>query len=233
MPRRLFKRYLPDPAQLRAHRSLRFFARWLHDPNLWHLNRHSVARAMGIGLFAALIPMPMQMLLAAALAIPLRGNLPIAVSLVWLTNPLTMPPVFLVTYLTGAWLLQVPPRTLPDELTFEWVTEQLGTLWQPFLLGSLVCAVALGAAGYGLTLGYWRWWVGRQWRRRQKVRSGAHAATADQQAHAKHIQHGSGHQHEGDRGTDTDVGHTENAVAERVDHVQHRVGQGHHLPERR
>jgi uncharacterized protein (DUF2062 family) len=29
----------------------------------------------------------MQMLLAAALAIPVRGNLPIAVSLVWLTNP--------------------------------------------------------------------------------------------------------------------------------------------------
>ncbi len=144
MPRRLFKRYMPDPTSIREHKSLRFFGKLLHDPNLWHLNRHSVARAMGVGLFAALIPIPMQMLLAAALAIPVRGNLPIAVSLVWLTNPLTMPPVFFVTYMTGAWLMQVPPRTLPDELTFEWITDQLATVWQPFLLGSVVCGVVLG-----------------------------------------------------------------------------------------
>ena len=135
MPRRLFKRYMPDPTSIREHKSLRFFGKLLHDPNLWHLNRHSVARAMGVGLFAALIPMPAQMLLAAALAIPVRGNLPIAVSLVWLTNPLTMPPVFFVTYMTGAWLMQVPPRSLPDELTFEWITDQLATVWQPFLRG--------------------------------------------------------------------------------------------------
>lgn len=144
MPRRLFKRYMPDPTSIREHKSLRFFGKLLHDPNLWHLNRHSVARAMGVGLFAALIPIPMQMLLAAALAIPVRGNLPIAVSLVWLTNPLTMPPVFFVTYMTGAWLMQVPPRTLPDELTFDWITDQLATVWQPFLLGSVVC----GGAGH-------------------------------------------------------------------------------------
>src|SRR5690606_17379498 len=128
-----------DPTSIRDHKSLRFLGRLLHDPNLWHLNRHSVARAMGVGLFAAFIPIPMQMLLAASLAIPVRGNLPIAVSLVWLTNPFTMPPVFFCTYMMGAWLLQIPPRTLPDELTFQWITEQLGTMWQPFLLGSVVC----------------------------------------------------------------------------------------------
>lgn len=209
MPRRLFKRFMPDPSSIREHKSLRFFGNLLHDPNLWHLNRHSVARAMGVGLFAALIPMPAQMLLAAALAIPLRGNLPIAISLVWLTNPLTMPPVFFVTYMVGAWLMQVPPRTLPDALTFEWITDQLSTVWQPFLLGSIVCAVLLGVFGYFSTLLYWRWWVSRQWRRRQcrcKV-SGTHAPATDQQPHTQQVEHGSGHQHEGDRRANADVRH--------------------------
>ena len=211
MPRRIFKRYMPDPTSIREHKSLRFFGKLLHDPNLWHLNRHSVARAMGVGLFAALIPIPMQMLLAAALAIPVRGNLPIAVSLVWLTNPLTMPPVFFVTYMTGAWLLQTPPRTLPDNLTFEWITDQLATVWQPFLLGSVVCGVVLGIVAYFTTLLYWRWWIGRQWRRR-KVRcsqqgSCTHAAATDQQADAQRVEHRSGDQHEGNRRTNADIRH--------------------------
>ena len=81
MPRHLIKRYMPDPNSIREHKSLRFLGSLLHDPNLWHLNRHSVARAMGIGLFAALMPMPLQMLLAAVLAIWVRANMPIAVSL--------------------------------------------------------------------------------------------------------------------------------------------------------
>ena len=170
MPRRLFKRYMPDPTRIREHKHLRFFGPLLHDPNLWHLNRHSVARAMAVGLFAALMPMPLQMLLAAFLAILVRGNMPIAVSLVWLTNPLTIPPIFYCAYQLGAWLLHVPPRSLPDELTWAWISGQLSTLWQPLLLGSLVLGVALGALGYYLTMSYWRWWVARQWKRRQARR---------------------------------------------------------------
>jgi uncharacterized protein len=170
MPRRLFKRYMPDPASIREHKSLRFLGHLLHDPNLWHLNRHSVSRAMGIGLFAAFMPIPLQMLLAALMAIGMRANLPISVSLVWLTNPITMPPVFYGTYKLGSWLMQLPARPLPDELTWEWISGQLSTLWQPFLLGSLVAGVVFGGAAYCLTQWYWRWWVGRQWRLRASKR---------------------------------------------------------------
>jgi uncharacterized protein (DUF2062 family) len=167
MPRRLFKRFIPDPESLRQNKSLRWLGHWLMLPNLWHFNRHSVARAMGVGLFAAFIPVPLQMLLAAGLAILVRGNLAIAVSLVWLTNPVTMPVVFYCTYQLGSWLLGAPPRHLPDSLNWDWISGQLSTLWQPFLLGSVVSGLLLGGAAYLATLLYWRWWVSRQWRRRR------------------------------------------------------------------
>ena len=170
MPRRSIKRFMPDPARIKEHKSLRFLGSLLHDPNLWHLNRHSVARAMAVGLFAAFIPMPFQMLLAACLAIMVRSNMPISVSLVWLTNPITMPPIFYCTYVLGAWLMDVPARSMPDELTWAWISSQLSTVWQPFLLGSVVCGVVLGGVGYCLTMVYWHWWVSRQWKRRKQQR---------------------------------------------------------------
>lgn len=170
MPRRLIKRYMPDPEALKEHRSLRFLGRLLHDPNLWHLNRRSVARAMAMGLFAAFVPMPMQMLLAAGLAVLCRANLPISVGLVWLTNPITMPPIFYCTYQFGSWLLQTPARSMPDSLTWSWITSELSALWQPFLLGSLVTGVVAAALGYGLTMLLWRWHVGYSWHKRQQAR---------------------------------------------------------------
>jgi hypothetical protein len=94
MPRRLLRRYLPDHRRIREHRHLQFFGDRLHDPNLWHLNRRSVAGAMGVGVFVALLPTLGQMAVAAAAAIWLRVNLPLAVAMVWITNPLTMPPIF-------------------------------------------------------------------------------------------------------------------------------------------
>ncbi|ACO77688.1 hypothetical protein AvCA_14720 [Azotobacter vinelandii CA] len=170
MPRRIFKRYMPHPDSIREHKSLRFLGTLIHDPNLWHLNRHSVSRAMLVGLFSAFIPIPMQMLLAAGLAIPVRANLPIAIGLVWLTNPITMPPVFYCTYKVGSWVLDTPPITLPSELSMAWISERIATLWEPILVGSFITGVVLGVVGYFATMLFWRWWVRHNWRKRQERR---------------------------------------------------------------
>lgn len=170
MPRRFIKRYMPHPDRIKGNKSLRFLGQLIHDPNLWHLNRHSVARAMAIGLFWAMIPMPLQMLAAAATAIPARGNLPISVGLVWITNPLTMPPIFYFSYQLGTWLMDTPAIEMPEQVTLAWITRVLASHWQPLYLGSIVTGIALALIGYLLTRIYWSWWVARSWRKRQERR---------------------------------------------------------------
>ncbi|MBS7325435.1 MAG: DUF2062 domain-containing protein [Thiopseudomonas sp.] len=174
MPRELFKRYMPDPDSIKRNKSLRFLGSLLHNSNLWQLNRHSIARAVGIGLFWAMIPMPMQMLAAALTAIVLRANLPLSVGLVWLTNPITMPPIFYANYKLGAWLLGTPAVQMPDKLSLQWLMEITTTHWQPLYAGSLFAGIVLSGAGYFATLLYWRWWVARNWRRRQQSRTLVH-----------------------------------------------------------
>lgn len=167
MPRRIFKRYMPHPDRIRQNPSLRFLGHLMHDPNLFHLNRHSVSRAMAIGLFWALIPIPMQMLAATVVAIMLRGNLPISVGLVWLTNPLTMPPIFYATYKLGALLMGLPGVEFPEELSMEWFTNELSVLWRPLFLGSFVAASLSALLAYFGTQWYWRHWVNRSWEKRR------------------------------------------------------------------
>jgi len=173
MARRLVRRFLPAHHQIREHRHLRIFGALLHDPNLWHLNRHSVAGSVAIGVFMASVPMPFQMLPAAALAILFRTNLPIAVVLCWLTNPVTMPPFFYFCYLLGTWILQTPPQPFEFALSFEWLMSELHHIWKPFLLGCFLVGSTLAAAGYFGMHALWRWHVVRDWERRRSRRAAA------------------------------------------------------------
>lgn len=167
MPRQLLKRYMPSPERIKRSKSLRFMGTILHDPSLWHLTRHSVARAVACGLFVAMLPIPMQMLLAACIAVMARANLPISVGLVWVTNPITMPPVFFMQYKIGTLLLGASERSMPLELSLSWLTSEIQHIWQPLLLGSLVSGVVLALVGYFVTLLYWRLWVTRNWQQRK------------------------------------------------------------------
>ncbi|MDH5777262.1 MAG: DUF2062 domain-containing protein, partial [Gammaproteobacteria bacterium] len=82
MPKKFIQRYMPDHDKIRQHPHLnKMFGTLLHDPNLLHLNRRSVSGAFFIGLFMAFVPMPFQMVPAAALAIYFRTNLPISIGL--------------------------------------------------------------------------------------------------------------------------------------------------------
>jgi hypothetical protein len=167
MPRRILKRLLPDHQAVRNSKYLRVFGSLLHHPHLWHLNRRAVAGAFSLGLFTAFIPLPSQMALAAAGAIVFRVNLPVAVSLVWLTNPVTIPPLYYFAYKLGAWLLAIPPRETEFEFSLSWFSGELAATWQPFLLGSLVLGTVSATLGYFAVRTLWRLHVVRHWRLRR------------------------------------------------------------------
>ncbi|MET1255463.1 DUF2062 domain-containing protein [Aliikangiella maris] len=170
MPRKLIKRYLPNPEKIKNNKFLSLFGRFIHDPQLWHLTRYSVSNAFLVGLFCAFIPVPFQMLLAAGGAIIFRANIAISIALVWLTNPVTMPVVFGFTYLVGVWLLGQESSTFEFELSWEWLSQNLNEFWQPLFLGSIVCGVVCALLGYvGIRL-FWRLHILSAWQQRLKNR---------------------------------------------------------------
>ncbi len=171
MPRHLIKRYTPDPIQLKKHKVLRHLGTLLHDENLWHLNRRSVSGGVAAGLFWAMIPIPVQMVTSALSAIVFRVNLPISVALVWLTNPLTMPPVFYMNYLVGTWLLDTPADVTEFQLSVEWIAAKIGDIWKPLFIGSFILGVLLAVSGYCAMRLYWRWHVMKRFRQRPRARA--------------------------------------------------------------
>lgn len=172
MPKKLIKRFTPDHSTIRDHKHLRFFGSLLHDPNLWHMNRRSASGAFAVGLFTAFVPVPFQMLLAAAGAILFRVNLPLSIALVWITNPLTIPPMFYFTYRLGVWLLGAPAGTdeFHFELSYDWLVTGLGAIWEPFLLGCFVTGSVSGLLGYMTIRGLWRLHLVRHYNERKARR---------------------------------------------------------------
>lgn len=108
MVRKKLQRWLPSEADLRQRRSLRWLGPLLRRPWLWHLNRRSVAAGAAIGVFFGLLIPVLQIGAAAALAVLLRANLPVAAASTLVSNPLTYAPIFLLAYKTGAALLGQP-----------------------------------------------------------------------------------------------------------------------------
>jgi len=148
MPKKFLRKCLPDPHKFTQSKSLSLFGKLLHEPNLWHMNRKSVSMAFMVGMFCMWIPLPSQMILAAGAAILLRCNLPISVVLVWITNPITMTPMFYSAYILGNWMLGSPPSNIEFEASFHWIEQQMDVIWQPFLLGCFTLGVISAITGY-------------------------------------------------------------------------------------
>lgn len=156
MPKKYFRRIAPHPDTLRKHKILGRFAHLLHEPNLWHFNRNSVARAIGLGLFAAFLPIPFQSPFAVVLAIWLRANLPLSVLMVFITNPLTMVPIELTAYWLGSLIVPGEFKPLPHPFEWSWIWDNLSSIGLPLVIGHFMMSIIGGIVGYYGILGFWR-----------------------------------------------------------------------------
>ncbi len=170
---------MPSAARIREIKSLAILGDWIYATNLWHLNRYSASMAFFVGLFVAFMPIPIQMVVAALLALLFRCNLPLSVCLVWITNPLTMPALFFIAYKVGALIMGVPVHTMEFELSYEWLSGQLSYIWRPFLLGCFMCGLFSGSLGYFVVSMAWRWRVAVHWRERKTRRANRLAKKAE------------------------------------------------------
>ncbi|WP_418135458.1 DUF2062 domain-containing protein [Oceanimonas smirnovii] len=156
MLRQWVRNRMPSQEALRQHKVLRLFGDRLLDPDYWFCNRHSAAVAVAAGLFAAWLPLPMHTLVAIALAVLMRGYLPLAIAMVWVNNPLTIAPMFYLAYELGLTLLNQPEVQFSAGFSLE---HEALAVAAPLFAGSLLLALASAALGWLLTRLGWRWKV--------------------------------------------------------------------------
>ncbi|MBX9599140.1 MAG: DUF2062 domain-containing protein [Burkholderiales bacterium] len=135
------KKYIPSRETVENYKMLSFLSRHFRGRDyLWEFNQSTVTRATWIGVFWAIMPMPLQMLPAVFFSILLRGNVLVAIAWVWISNPFTMLPILYASYYLGC-------HTLGIEFSANAVSaniHHLASNWHLILLPLVLGAIILG-----------------------------------------------------------------------------------------
>lgn len=165
------KRQMPSRQELEQSRYVRRLAR---RSELWRLTRRSVPRGVAVGLLVgifALIP-GIQIVGAALMCVPFRGNIPIAAGMTFLSNPATTPLILAGSLYVGNTLgLHADMAALTTLYNSgaglgEWIMWLLSDAAPALLLGLLVISVMAAIIGYLLATLIWRGIVARRWQHR-------------------------------------------------------------------
>ena len=79
-----------------------------------------------------------------------------------------MAPIYFFTYKVGAILLDVQLRTHEFAFSLEWLWQEIGFVWQPLLLGSVICGALAALAGVIIVRLIWRLVVINSWLKRYR-----------------------------------------------------------------
>lgn len=166
--RSFIKRYLPHKDGFhKKGGGMHLLSDYLHDPNIWHIHKRSSAGGVAIGIFCAFIPLPVQILCSAALAILFRMNLPIAVITSFISNPFTIAPIFYFSYLVGTKILGIEEQDVDFSISIEGFGNTLMNVWEPLLLGSFIMGTICSTMAYILVRLIWRFTAIAKWEKRR------------------------------------------------------------------
>jgi len=156
--RRLKKWMRPLPRRSNIHRYpvLKWFAKTAYDRSyLWSFKGNAMVQALFWGIWIAMLPIVgIQMIVVFLLALIVRANLPLIVALQWISNPLTMAPIYFADYEIGLLILELfgvdygRNKLLTAE--FDWSGMEFADLWElvdtfpPMMAGGSVVGISLG-----------------------------------------------------------------------------------------
>lgn len=119
---------------------------------------HKIAIGLALGIFVGFIPiMGIQMAVVLPFALLFRGNKTAAIGGVWVTNPITVIPIYYLNYKVGVLFVEYPPLTWADfEGLFSSITMtkflELGeAILVPLFVGGLVIAIVAAIPTYFIT----------------------------------------------------------------------------------
>ena len=159
-----------------AHRTLpkrediahvRFVGPLARRAELWRFTRRSVPRGVFVGLLIgilALIP-GVQIVGAALMCVPVRGNIPIAAAMTFLSNPATTPFILAASIYVGNMLGYHADITTFEALIAngagvkEWLSWLFSDAAPSLVTGLLIISSAVSVVGYLIAVFTWNWWV--------------------------------------------------------------------------
>lgn len=140
-------------------------ARGLARTGCLGMHRRALARGVAVGLFVALTPtFGFQTALMVAGCVIVRGNFPAAFLVSWVSNPVTIGPLYFAFNRLGEAIFGEVIRSAVH-LSGLLAEAMLETIFVG--LGSLLIAIPGAAAGYALFLWSWQLLAWRRWRARR------------------------------------------------------------------
>lgn len=166
-------RQMPTHAQLEGNRFTAPFAR---RQELFRFTRRSVPAGMAVGMFVgifALIP-GVQIVGAALMCVPFRGNIPLAAAVTFVSNPATtlliiLPLAVAIGNSFGyhADIATVNAMVKNGAGIDQWWHWLLSDTAPAVVIGLFIQSIIAAAVSYVLAVWFWRWWIGRKHRARR------------------------------------------------------------------
>ena len=181
MAKQFFRSWLPSPLKVSNMKLMKIFGQRTLNPLLWYVNRKSISKAIFIGTFWGMLPLPFHSLLIVLTVLFFEVNLPISLCLAWLTNPFTLVPILYLGFWLGAKVFQV---NMIDQDMMLGVLHQIShwishfghghidfSLAKILLSGLVLEAFIFALILFVMTRLFWRWSIIQHYKRRHYIQS--------------------------------------------------------------